>query len=287
MYKQIEKCGRLCYKSEDKITEDSYDKFVKMLVENKHYAMLEHGTVYLSIQEDESNERFDYLNRFFVHNPFSDCMYHEQNDRKWLTITTNYRVLVENNMLYLLDFWCEPDKQFSKRFTIKWTMDRIGSQSLCRHRLFSFAQESTRYCNYSKDKFDNNVSFIVPDSLDLVTTGIADADKIIKLCDDKLNDRKTKDEDKSYYLFLRNCAYSENAYLDMLKYGDTPQIARYVLPTVVKTEIYMTGFAYDWQVFFGKRITKSAHPDIIPLAQSAKELIDDIKYLDNETSTNG
>lgn len=144
-YKMIELAGRTCYHSQDKITEDSAKEFVDRMIKLGHGAMLEHGTVYLRIPEGDVNYFF-YLNRY-VNNPYSKCNYGftltgaSVGD---LSITTNYRVLVENKWLDDLKYQCDPTPSHEKRITVKWILDRVTGESFLRHRVFSFARESTR-----------------------------------------------------------------------------------------------------------------------------------------------
>lgn len=163
----IEKIGRICYKSEDKITEDgeSAKKFVKMLIERDHTAMIEHSSL-----------------------------------------------------------------------SVKFIVDRGVSHELVRHRIASFAQESTRYCNYSKNKFDNGVTFIKPFFFD-----------------------ENSELYKEWQIAIE-CA--ENAYLVLLDMGATPQEARSVLPNSTKTEITITANYREWRNFFKLRTAKAAHPQM-------------------------
>lgn len=143
IYKQIERAGRTCYKSEGHITEDSAEKFVNMIKDRQHTAMLEHGTVYLYIHKDHAYNVIgdnwvteQYLsNSYSVINIDSYGNYH---------ITTNYRVLYENDWLDDLKYLCEPTEYHEKRITVKFICDRGVSHEFVRHRVFSFAQESTR-----------------------------------------------------------------------------------------------------------------------------------------------
>ena len=138
IYKQIEKAGRTCYKSEDKITEDSAKKFVERMINSKHTAMLELGTVYLAIAE----ERCDNLVEIFTNNKYSKVNYHEE--LGFYFITTNFRVLIENSLLYSLKYLCEPTEHHEKRVTVKFTTNQGILREFTRHRVFSFAVESTR-----------------------------------------------------------------------------------------------------------------------------------------------
>ena len=183
----IERIGRVCYKSEDKITEDgeSAKRFVQMIIDRGHEAMIEHSSL-----------------------------------------------------------------------SIKFIVDRGVSHELVWHRIASFAQESTRYCNYSKDKFDNGITFIKPFFFD----------------------------DIKYQRWIAAMADAESAYLDLMNGGATPQEARSVLPNSTKTEITITANYREWRNFFRLRTAKAAHPQMrevtIPLLADLKKkfpiIFDDI-----------
>lgn len=140
IYKQIEAAGRTCYKSEDKITKDSASKFVERMVKSGHGAMLEHGTVYLKVTYKDTD--CVTLSMFYGHNKYSKVTHSE--DNKVYYITTNYRVLVENNHLGDFKYLCEPTEFHERRITVRFVCDRGVSHEFVRHRVFSFAQESTR-----------------------------------------------------------------------------------------------------------------------------------------------
>lgn len=190
----IEKIGRVCYKSEDRITEDgeSAKKFVQMLINNGHEAMIEHSSL-----------------------------------------------------------------------SIKFICDRGVSHELVRHRIASFAQESTRYCNYSGDKFGNEISVID------ITDGI-------KL-DEGMNKSNSLDLTAVINEWFHAMEDAEAHYLRMLSYGATPQIARSVLPNSTKTEITITANYREWRNFFKLRAEAHAHPQMreitIPLLQELKQRI--------------
>lgn len=135
---------------------------------------------------------------------------------------------------------------------------------LVRHRLCSFAQESTRYCNYSKDKFNNEVTYIIPSWLDIpqgnYTWWDGDWVDINKL---KIN---IHDEDNAINEWLHNLDYAEQSYKILLNKGWKPEQARAVLPISLKTEINMKANLREWRHFFKLRCSKAAHPDIRVLA---------------------
>jgi len=135
IYKHIELAGRTCYKSLDKITENSAQEFVDRMIKSKHLAMCEHGTIYLAIPNDHDICLILELNPYTKCNPVNNVCY----------ATTNFRVLVEHNALWLLEYLCEPTEYHEKRITVKFTCDRGVTHEFVRHRVFSFAQESTRY----------------------------------------------------------------------------------------------------------------------------------------------
>ena len=266
IYKAIERAGRTCYKSEDKITEDSAKGFVERMIKSGHGAMLEHGTVYLKAKteivnyyihpEDGEEEEYNPLDKY-CSNKYSHAKEYDYN----LYVTTNLRVLVENNWLDDLKYICEPTEHHEKRVTVRFICDRGVSHEFVRHRVFSFAQESTRYCNYSKDKFGNELTFIEPCWLEdynyesntyyngfLVALRAAEANylNLLKQWEDKI-------PDKRYKTGFRNNPW-------------TPQQARAVLPNALKTELVMTGFINDWKHFFELRCAPNAHPSARELA---------------------
>lgn len=254
LYKHIEFCGRTAYKSEDKITENSAKEFVDRLVKSKHGAVLEHGTVYLIIPEREQ-KRYEYT--LLICNPYTKAILHDRD----CYITTNYRVMIENDITYMLAYTSKPTEFHEKRYTIKFTTDRGVSHELVRHRKFSFVQESQRYCNYSKDKFGGEITFIKPSfiTVDELPSNI---------------DRNASPEVFKAFILKVAFDFSEKAYFDLIKEGCTPQEARAILPNATKTEVIMTGFASDWRFFFDLRYygeTGKPHPDMELLAGKARE----------------
>ena len=200
--KHIEKIGRVCYKSEGKITEDgeSAKKFVKMLIDRGHEAMIEHSSL-----------------------------------------------------------------------SVKFTVDRGVSHELVRHRIASFAQESTRYVNYSLDKFGNEINVInIRDGIDL--------DNKMKNMDSSIIDAILRE----WFSAMKD---AEKHYMKMIELGATPQIARSVLPNSTKTEITISANYREWRNFFKLRVPATAHPQMrevtIPLLKELKNrlpiIFDDIR----------
>ena len=178
--KKIEQCGRVCYKSEDKISDGSAEKFVANIIKRGHEAVLEHASV-----------------------------------------------------------------------TVKFVVDRGVSHEIVRHRVASYCQESTRYCNYSKDDFGNEITVIEPYFLE--------------------------DGSLGYHHWVNSCQIAEREYFNLLNWGCTAQEARAVLPNSLKTELVMTANLREWRTFFKLRTAPSAHPQMrevtIPLLEEFKKLI--------------
>ena len=149
-----------------------------------------------------------------------------------------------------------------RRYTVRFICDRGISHEFVRHRVFSFSQESTRYCNYSKDKFNNSLTFIIPtwytESWRIVGKGLKNSDDF-----EKYKKERSKIEKFDMYL-----ADVEDLYVDLLNEGCKPQEARQVLPNAIKTELIMTGFTNQWECFFELRDDKKAHPDAYKLAHN-------------------
>ena len=282
VYKQIERVGRVCYKSEDKITEDSAKPFVDRMIKSGHGAMLEHGTVYLYVRR-KGNESLE-VDRYLM-NPYSRVIFRQfPNSRDMeIYITTNLRVLVENGWLKDLEYICEPTEFHERRVTVHFVCDRGVSHEFVRHRVMSFAQESTRYCNYSKDKFGNELTFIIPCWLDIPTGHYAywDGD----WCDiDKMKIQLPEGEHKDIDAFLWTLNNAETHYTLLINSGWKPQEARAVLPNSLKTELVVTGFVSDWNHFFDLRArgtTGAPHPQAKELAEPLMKEFIARKYINN------
>lgn len=272
VYKQIERVGRVCYKSEDKITESSAKPFVDRMIKSGHGAMLEHGTVYLAMPMEtilpiEANGWGKY-----TLNPYSKgfkvC---EVDSQRRVAITTNLRVLVENGWLDDLKYICEPTKYHERRITVHFVCDRGVSHEFVRHRVMSFAQESTRYCNYSKDKFDNQVTFVIPNWCNSLIEGSEQKYSPFEINEDEV-------------VFMDALQNAQNSYLSLLKLGWKPQEARAVLPNSLKTELVVTGFTSDWNHFFDLRArgtTGAPHPQAKELAEPLMKEFITRKYINN------
>lgn len=247
VYKQIERAGRVCYKSEDKIAEGTAKVFVDRMIASGHGAMLEHGTVYLRntdsgtslLEKYRFNKYSEYTNMLIGANRCQGDVSHIREHY----VTTNFRVLIENEWLQDLKYLCEPTEHHHKRITVKVILDRGVSHEFVRHRVLSFAQESTRYCNYAKAKFGGSVAFIMPPWLEEVE----------------------KPE------FEQDLKVIETIYFKWLSKGWTAQQARGFLCNFLKTELIMTGTIEQWEGFFKLRDAGSAHPQAYELAHPLHE----------------
>ena len=288
VYKQIEWAGRHCYKSLDKITETSAKEFVDRMIKSGHGAMLEHGTVYLTIPGEHEPDEWGRANVFinykgsYRYNKYSkvvfeyweqepvgtQCDFCKKISRSRLHITTNLRVLVENDWLDDLQFICEPTEYHEKRHTVKFICDRGVSHEFVRHRVFSFAQESTRYCNYSKDKFGNEITFVFPIWMD---------EELLNSYGSYHTVARSNTPESIFIAGLNN---AEKDYLNLINMGWKAQEARAILPNALKTELVMTGFKSDWKHFFELRCPGSAHPQARELAIPLQEKFKELKWVD-------
>lgn len=253
--KDIERVARVCYKSENKITSNSASLFVNGLIKRKHFAMLEHGTIYLMVTI--SNPEYDKIVLRYTINPYSRVL----KFKNAAYITTNYRVIIENHWESDLDFVTASKLAHDKRHTVHFICDIGVGREFTRHRVMSMAQESTRYCNYSRDKFGNELTFIIP-NWTLIKEG---------------NYNKKEYYDSTYYTdysrdfeFITACFNAEDSYLALINEGKcTAQEARVVLPLTTKSELVLTGFVDQWQHFFDLRArgtTGAPHPQAKELA---------------------
>lgn len=201
-------------------------------------AMLEHGTAYLKIPVDwklYEEPCLPYRDEIdeYLHNKYSKCT----TDEHYIYLSTNYRVIIENEWEDLLEYLCEPTEFHEKRITVRFVTSNGIAREFTRHRVFSFAQESTRYCNYTNQvKFGNELTYIH-------------------------NSDEINIEQKDVYERIERC------YKNLIANGMKPQMARDILPLALKTELVMTGFVSDWQYLFRLRTsflaeTGKPHPDM-------------------------
>ena len=282
IYKSIELAGKVSHKSEHTIKEGSAKEFVDRMIKLGHGATLEFGTVYLKIPAgkysflcDDLDDCDDIKNSFFS-NPYTKI--HCQDG--YFYISTNYRVLIETFsqefISELVQYLCEPAEHHEKRVCVKFILDRGILAEFTRHRTFSFIAESSRYCNYSKDRFGNELTFIQPCWI---------TDESLSYWKNVMNS-ETKwfhpnDAFPGINMFLYSLEEAEDIYLALInEEGWKPQEARVVLPLSLKTELYMCGFVSDWEHFFRLRTsilaeTGKPHPDASALADPLyKEFIE-------------
>ena len=186
-------------------------------------------------------------------------------DDEYAYVTLNYRHIIENRWMDDLQYACEPTPYHDKRITVKWNVNRAIANEIVRHRKFSYSQQSTRYCNFSKDKFGNELTFIIPSWID-ENVIIKKFGSLNGLSYHKDIDKFQSSECANESNFLQGLAFSEANYLTLLKNGLKPEQARDVLPLALKTEFVMTGFAHNWTAFFKLRCDNHAHPDVRQLA---------------------
>lgn len=258
MWAHIAKCTRVCYQSRPRNSETENEFCARTLLTNNHYGMLEHGTVYLKLPISEANR---YLN-----NPYSrvsEVISEESNGAKtfyntFVYVTTNYRVLLENNWISDLQYECEQTEYNDERITLSFIISTGIAREFTRHRKFSFAQESTRYVNYNK----KDIEFIIP-SWENLNTGQYEC----------IDGEIYGDGYIGNDIFLKSCIESADNYTKLIESGRKPQDAREVLNLATKTQLIMTGFKDDWDHFFELRCASNAHPDAQYIANKAKEEI--------------
>ena len=285
VYKQVERVGRVCYKSEDHTTADSARPFVERMIKSEHLAMLEHGSVYLLFDIKPNDERENGGERpweFYATNKFSQCV--ERSGKMY--VTTNLRVLAENKRLDDLEaYWSEPLPLHPARVTVHFTTQIGITREFNRHRADSMAEQSTRYCNYSKAKFGNEITINIPTWAKHEMTGSAWSRQLssgmLKVSGQQFMELARKVADGSATL-LDNWVFAniaaEKSYMNLIAAGRKPQEARVVLPLDTATELVHTAFVSDWKHFFDLRAlgtTGQPHPDAkaiaLPLLEEFKD----------------
>lgn len=296
-YKKIELAGRTCYKSENLMTTDSAVRMVKNFISSGHLAMIEHASMCFKINEnarkwfkDEIIRQLEDGHRVYLRmSTVDDTNYVSGNCRAWREFCLNSRkipssifwALYTNENLIIpdsgevtidaksqavyeveqIDPEIIPGNGEHLDLTVRITCDRGVTHEIVRHRPASYAQESTRYCNYSKNKFDSSISVID------IASGF----------DYDLTDPNTCEK----YLEWNNAMKdAETHYMNLIKLGATAQEARSVLPNSLKTEIVMTANIPEWKHFFKLRCDKSAHPQMQEVATLILECFRDNGYAD-------
>lgn len=271
--KHIERCARVSYKSEDKITDTSYEKFVNMLESRGHDRPLEFGTVHLKMPESEFRSLIDILTSSRTYN---DLWMHYKVVETWkegytIYVTTNYRYykLMWNQMNTLSEYFDKTDSEhYPKRYTVHMILDRGVMDEFRTHVGLSHLAESTRYVNYSKEKFGSEITFIKPCWLNVPEGKYNHCIMVSKNSPDIKIECVGSDEIGKYYnigedegLFLNGLIQSELTYLHLINNKKwTPQQARSVLPLGIKSELISCGFEDAWENFFKRRDAPDAHP---------------------------
>lgn len=266
IYRQVERAGRVCYKSEDHCTAESARPFVERMIKSQHTAMLEHATVYLLYRDGETAsaeqggdaagetwQRYE-RNKFSKVTTVDGCHY----------VTTNLRVLAENQWLADLDHLTEPLAYHERRVTVHFTTQIATTREFNRHRANSMAEQSTRYCNYSKDKFGNEISINIPEWVRALS--VEEPAQIDFL---ELAKKVTEGQADDYENWLFANLAAERSYMNLIALGRKPQEARAILPLDTNTELIHTAFVSDWKHFFDLRAqgtTGAPHPDAKVLA---------------------
>ena len=262
----IERCARVSYKSEDKMTDTSYEKFVSMLVKRDHARPLEFGTVHLQMYISDFHKLRDTL---CINNMWNDqwIKYHYVGNLAY--VTTNYRYYLAIIKVFPSaenDFDPQNDELYPKRYTVHFITSRGVMDEFRTHVGLSHLAESTRYCNYSKDKFGNQLTFIIPCCVDTIE------DEYYLTHNDEISSRLFPnmtfgDLPKTPFYFLYSLLIAEKSYFNLLKTEHwTPQQAREVLPLSVKSELISCGFEDAWENFMRRRSPKYGDPGAHPMA---------------------
>lgn len=296
----VEKVGRTCYKSEDKITPDSAPKFVRKIIDRKHEAMIEHWTLIFRVKRADFYRSvfnawtyaFEYWAREatpedsfvpkirFTNDCDRDHYVVSGNIRSWrdfirlhkrnggfvpyflqevaLAAPTFFDDLIpikssiseEDRWLTQIsasDLISDFEHLVHHDVTLKFVCDRGVSHELVRHRAASFAQESTRYCNYAAGKYGREITVVRPSWCNAGS--------------------------RAYHLWETSCRMSEDVYINMIDAGSAPQEARAVLPNSLKTEVVVTGNLGAWDHFFGLRCGPEAQPDMREVACIGRDIL--------------
>ena len=257
IYKHIEYCARISYKSQDKITDTSYEKFVNMLESRGQDRPLEFGTVHLKMILPDfqgfmnSLLTLGILNNIWIKSAYvGDIVY----------ITTNYRYYLDIIKYFpkVKEYFTEEDNEYyPKRYTVHMILDRGVMDEFRTHVGLSHLAESTRYCRYSKEKFGSEITFIKP-CWEIKTANEVITPEGTHMSSDSLE-------------FLTALNEAEDHYLSLLAKGWTPQQARSVLPLGIKSELISCGFEDAWENFFKRRDAPDAHPMAQEIAKPMHE----------------
>ena len=293
IWKHIARCTRVCYQSTPKNDCETDEEFVKRVIlrpdsstgelnfDKIHGAMLEHGTIYLEIycyngcEDDNYYKIINYReNKYSIVN---NIFYNGESIAKNFAITTNLRVLYENNWLDDLKYICAPTEHHAKRITVSFITNIGVTREFNRHRVNSIAEESTRYCNYHLDKFKNSITFALPSWIDINKTEIQ-ACRTAEVESDMYADMRVNmelsDNWNTIDWYLYALSTSALAYKNLIRLGWKPQQAREVLPLATKSQLIHTAFIDDWKHFFALRadgVSGIPHPNAKLVAEPLKQ----------------
>ena len=263
VYKMIAKAGRICYAS---TKEDDGKDFVTTCIKNKHKRPLEFGSVYLKIPTNCTEYRAKRLVDTLMHSHYTK--YVNTNDNWYFS--TNYRVIVENNLEDCIDeYWSDDAKQYNERYYLHWTISRATADSFRTHTMISSLMQSTRYCNYSKGKFGGHLTLVRPYWINIP---FGDYDYSIKEKQDFAN---FAPYEREYITNMLNVECRYNLYTT--EYKLPAEAARSILPLDTKTEFIQCAFKNDWNNFFSQRIdgtTGKPHPDAKSVSEKARIIIE-------------
>ena len=287
----IERCGRTCYKSEGKISDGSAQKFVEMVINRGHESVLEHAWITVEVAPECCNDTLRAIVRdiklglgiYMRYTPSHIGAVVSGNARAWRDMIGRmihvdsylpfpYQRLIRDNPVLFSEYQKHVDSNATNHvdspeidpaslrqeerltheaITLKFVCDRGISHEIVRHRPASYSQESTRYCNYSKDQFGGEITVIEP-----------------------FGHKEMPNE--AYSAWCSAVCNAEKAYFEMLDAGISPQIARDALPTCLKTELVMTAACDEWIHFLNLRTSPAAHPKIRELATQARILLEQV-----------
>ena len=314
VYKQIEYVGRSCWMSQNMIKEDSAISFVKNLQEKGHTAPFERGTIYLKAsyktypEIDENLTEVISLKDKYKANPYSKVKVNKNSNSSnehEVYITTNYRVIVENNWFDDLQYMVPFDKEHHEpRITFHFVCQRAISAEYNRHRHNSPMESSSRYCNFANDKYGKEISLCVSDWL------VKEAEEVViqkyfhkpsgieaiescnkgleQYCYEVGNGYDIQNMNIIDYWLFANLA-CEYSYINMIRLGAKAEQAREVLPLDLKTELYHTAFLDDWLHFCSLRAWNSKgnhpHPEAKKLAEQVFEMLKSLGFVTEDFRT--
>ena len=259
----VERCARVAYKSEDKMTDTSYEKFVGILESRDHARPLEFGTVHLKMILPDFQ---GFMNSLLTLGILNDIWIKSTYVGDIIYITTNYRYYLDitKHLPNVREYFTEEDNEhYPKRYTVHMILDRGVMDEFRTHVGLSHLAESTRYCNYSKDKFNNEVTFVIPSWCNSLVEGSKQEYSPFEINGDEVE-------------FMNALQNAQNSYLSLLKMGWTPQQARSVLPLGIKSELISCGFEDAWSNFFKRRDASDAHPMAQEIAKPMHEKFNEL-----------